>query len=100
MAAGSAAIDTYGMTASPSTAVIRQWARDNGLPVGDRGRLSPQLLSAYASSSPATARGLETTIVTGAGRASARAASPSLRIRVQPTPGATGIAHKIAARVS
>jgi hypothetical protein len=35
MAAESAVVDTGGMTA-PGTAVIRQWARDNGLAVGDR----------------------------------------------------------------
>lgn len=96
MAAGSTVLDTDGMTAPTSTAVIRQWARDNGLPVGDRGRLSPELLTAYAGSSSAKPSPTAPK-VSAAGR---RKASVAVRVPVQPTPGATGIAHKIAARAS
>jgi hypothetical protein len=32
---------------SPSTADIRAWARDQGLPVSDRGRLRPEILTAW-----------------------------------------------------
>lgn len=35
------------MAVSATTAEIRQWARAGGLPVGDRGRLSPDLVAAY-----------------------------------------------------
>ena len=91
--------NTGSMTTNSSTAVIRQWARDNGLPVGDRGRLSPQLLSAYAiSSAPPTAA--------EAGSAPTRELAPRrllaavARVAVHPTPGATGITRKIAARSS
>lgn len=38
------------MTAATSTSVIRQWARAQGLTVGDRVRLTPQVLDAYATS--------------------------------------------------
>lgn len=69
------------MSAPTSPAVIRQWARDNGLPVGERGRLSPQLMHAYASS------GLD-------------GPTMDIHIPVQPTPGATGIARRITARSS
>jgi ATP-dependent DNA helicase PIF1 len=100
MAAESAVVDTDGMTAPISTAVIRQWARDNGLPVGDRGRLSPQLLTAYASSGPAKPDAPGAKIVSTSGRATPRRGPRSVRVPVQPTPGATGIAHKIAARAS
>ena len=80
------------------TAVIRQRARDNGLPVGDRGRLSPQLLSAYANSGSSKPQ-----VTIKDGLASAPAPAPrrqarGVRVAVRPTPGATGIAHKVAAR--
>ena len=98
MAAGSAVVDTGGMTAPASTAVIRQWARDNGMPVGDRGRLSPQLLAAFASSGTskpkAMAEDKRASVPVQALRAQVRA----VRVSVHPTPGATGIAHKVAAR--
>lgn len=78
--------------------MIRQWARDNGMPVGDRGRLSPQLLAAFAGSgtSKPQAKGDDK-------RASAPVQTPrrqgrAVRVSVHPTPGATGIAHKVAAR--
>ncbi len=32
---------------NPSTAQVRQWARSHGYAVGDRGRLSPNLVAAY-----------------------------------------------------
>ncbi|HVM29032.1 MAG TPA: hypothetical protein VM433_15345 [Mycobacteriales bacterium] len=49
----------------PSTADVRAWARNRGVPVGDRGRLSPDLVAAYvaekggasASRPPAPRRG-------------------------------------------
>ncbi len=33
----------------PSTAEIRTWARSAGLPVSDRGRLRPEVITAYRS---------------------------------------------------
>ncbi|MFP5220194.1 MAG: histone-like nucleoid-structuring protein Lsr2 [Actinomycetes bacterium] len=39
---------TRGMT-SPTTAEVRAWARNKGLPVGDRGRLSPDLVAQYVA---------------------------------------------------
>ena len=91
--------DTGDMTAPTSTAVIRQWARDNGLPVGDRGRLSPELLIAYASSGSAEPSPAAPTLSAPAG-AGRRKASLAVRVPIQPMPGATGIAHKIAARAN
>ena len=32
---------------APSASEVRAWARDKGLPVGTRGRLSPELLDAF-----------------------------------------------------
>jgi hypothetical protein len=32
----------------PNSSDVRQWARQNGLEVGERGRLSPDVLEAYA----------------------------------------------------
>ncbi|HWH29269.1 MAG TPA: hypothetical protein VNU26_09965 [Mycobacteriales bacterium] len=34
---------------TPSTAEVRAWARDKGFPVGDRGRLSPDLVAQYVA---------------------------------------------------
>jgi ATP-dependent DNA helicase PIF1 len=87
------------MTAPTSTAVIRQWARDNGLPVGERGRLSPELLSAYASTIALTPAAPKMTTAAPV-RTSSRRTAGAVRIPIQPTPGATGIAHKITARSS
>ncbi len=39
------------MTTAASTAVIRQWARDRGIVVGDRGRLPPAVVTAYENQS-------------------------------------------------
>lgn len=91
--------DTDGMTASTSTAVIRQWARDNGLPVGERGRLSPELTNAYVHSTAAApeASGAESP---APARAARRRPAGVIHIPVQPTPGATGMARKVAARSS
>lgn len=100
MAAESALIHTDAMTVPISTAVIRQWARDNGLAVGDRGRLSPQLLTAYASSSTAKPEAPEAKIASTPGRASRRQAPSAVHMSVRPRPGATGIARKIVARAS
>lgn len=35
------------------TAAVRQWAREQGYPVGDRGRLSPDLVRAYEAATGA-----------------------------------------------
>lgn len=91
--------ETGDVTVPSSAAVVRQWARDNGLPVGDRGRLSPELLTAYAASgSPKP--GATSPKLTAPARASRRRASLAVRVLVQPTPGAIGIAHRVAARVN
>ena len=79
--------------------MIRQWARDNGLPVGDRGRLSPELLTAYAGSSSAKPSPAAPKLSAPA-RAGRRKATLAVHVPIQPTPGATGIAHKIAARAN
>lgn len=34
---------------SPQSSVVRQWARSKGMEVGERGRLSPEVLAAYAA---------------------------------------------------
>ena len=98
MAAGSVVVDTGGMTATASTAVIRQWARDNGLVVGDRGRLSPQLLNAYANSGTSKPKTTTEDKLASAPSQSPRRQVRAVRVSVHPTPGATGIAHKVAAR--
>lgn len=35
------------MTTTPTAATVRAWAKANGIPVGQRGRLSPQLVAQY-----------------------------------------------------
>ena len=97
MAPDTEIIDTDGMTAPTSTAVIRQWARDNGLPVGERGRLSPELMNAYAEDAGTQPEAPRAKTPMPA-RVSRRQAGGMVHIPVQPTPGATGIARKIAAR--
>ena len=44
-----------------STAEVRSWARGQGLVVGDRGRLAPDILAAYAAATNTTASVKSTT---------------------------------------
>ena len=85
------------MTSAASTADIRHWARSQGIPVGDRGRLSPEIFTAYAASHgspqerPArTAQTGQTTQTT-----SLAPAGSGATVAVRPFPGATGINRTI-----
>jgi len=84
------------MTTATSTSVIRLWARAQGLTVGERGRLSPQVLDAYATGhvklwpSAAPEPMNATMVAPGAG----------LRIGVSPVPGAKGNTCTISARAA
>src|SRR5688572_26098339 len=98
MASGGNLVDTGCMTATASAAVIRQWARDNGLRVGERGRLSPQLLTAYATTGQAEPPARQTASLPAPPRL--QHVRREVRIPVQPTPGATGLARTVAARSS
>jgi hypothetical protein len=85
------------MTTEASTAVIRQWARGQGMTVGDRGRLSPQLVDAYAASQGSVRQAP----ARAAADAPARPGSSlRLRVPVRPKPGATGNARTVAARTA
>jgi hypothetical protein len=46
-----------GRVPNPSTAEVRQWARARGYAVGDRGRLSPNLVAAYLADQPGAPAG-------------------------------------------
>lgn len=81
------------MTVAVSTSIIRQWARAQGLSVGDRGRLSPQLLEAYAAS-----HGQPRQVARKATTAATHAPDAGVRISVRPVPGATGSTRTISAR--
>jgi hypothetical protein len=88
------------MTATASTSEIRHWARTQGMTVGDRGRLSPEILTAYAASQspaqqPTTQPAQTAATVTTARAAEAR---PRGRVVARPVPGATGITRTISAR--
>ena len=84
------------MTTATPTSVIRLWARAQGLTVGERGRLSPQVPDAYATGHarlrPSTAPEpmKATTVAPGAG----------LRIGASPVPGAKGNTRTIMARAA
>jgi hypothetical protein len=88
--------DTGGMTPLPPAAVIRKWARDNGIHVGDRGRLSPDLLAAYSANDVSTfappAKPQKQQVIKGSGG--------MLRVAVLPVPGATGVGRRVIARIS
>ena len=84
------------MTTATSTSVIRLWARAQGLTVGDRGRLSPQVLDAYAKGHAKLwpAAGPEPM------KATTAAPDAGLRIGVSPVPGAKGNTRTIKARAT
>lgn len=74
--------------------MIRQWARAQGLTVGDRGRLSPQVLDAYATSH----NQIEQSAAPAATKATQVSRNAGLRIGVRPVSGATGTGRTISAR--
>ena len=84
------------MTVATSTSVIRQWARAQSLTVGDRGRLSPQVLDAYATSHDQIEQSAAPA-ATAATAATQVSRNPGLRIGVRPAPGATGNTRTISA---
>ena len=85
------------MTAAASTSEIRHWARTQGMTVGGRGRLSPEILTAYTerqgSAQQPTAQP-SPTVPTG----SAAGAGARSRVVVRPVPGATGITRTVSVR--
>ena len=90
------------MTTNASTAVIRQWARAEGFPVGDRGRLSPDVLAAYQSQHGDVAA--QATDGAGGDAPSPRRERATntgdLRIAARPAPGVDGIGRRVRARPS
>lgn len=84
------------MTVATSTSVIRQWARTQGLTVGDRGRLSPQVLDAYATSHDQIEQSVAPVVTT----ATQVIRNAGLRIGVRPAPGVTGNKRTISARAA
>lgn len=82
------------MASSASTPLIRAWAREQGMAVGDRGRLSPDVLAAFEASA------LVTQPATGGGETSRRASTTKdFRIASAPLSGATNTSHRVRARV-
>ena len=87
------------MTAAASTADIRHWARSQGITVGDRGRLAPGILTAYAAShSSAQERPAQTAQTAQATRSTP--AQSGATVAVRPVPGATGNNRTISARAT
>jgi hypothetical protein len=89
------------MMTTASTADIRRWARSEGLVVGDRGRLSPDVVAAYQAGL------VERPTVPGASAEVAVPEKPAdwppggqLRIAVRPIPGAQGAGRRVRARAS
>jgi hypothetical protein len=83
------------MTASTSPAVIRQWARDQGIVVGDRGRLPPAVVTAYENQNEVTpARDVSLEEVVDR---APTAASGAFRISARPMIGATGTRRRVSA---
>jgi hypothetical protein len=83
------------MTTAASTAVIRQWARDRGIVVGDRGRLPPAVVTAYENQREDTP-GRNVSPEDVADRAPL-AASGGFRISARPLSGATGTRRRVRA---
>lgn len=88
------------MTATDSPPVIRQWARDNGFSVGDRGRLSPDVLTAYAGREADVGGSAKAVLAADLPDVPQRFAAGRLQLAVRPKPGATGISRRVRARAS
>lgn len=86
------------MTPKASTAAVRQWAREQRIAVGDRGRISPEVFLAYEAAhgaAPVTANDVAVPREEPAHRG-----GPALRITVRPAAGATGAGRRVRARPS
>ena len=82
------------MTVAAPTSEIRRWARTQGMTVGDRGRLPPGILAAYAAS-----RGQSQSPTTPDGHGDKhQLADSGNKVAVRPVPGATGSTRTISAR--
>ena len=55
-AAGEPGLDQAPAAPGPSTAEVRAWARAQGLPVPDRGRLRPEIWDAWRAAAPERSR--------------------------------------------
>ena len=70
------------MLTTASTAAIRAWAQAEGLKVGDRGRLRPDVLEAYDAVSGSSAKATKTPAKTGSKhKPSANTSAPKPRLR-------------------
>ncbi len=85
------------MNSDASTAVIRQWARERGIAVGDRGRLAPAVLAAYNSVASATSPEREGARLTGT---RPTPTTGGYRIAAFPVSSATGASRQVRARIS
>lgn len=83
------------MTSPAAPALIRQWAREQGIRVGVRGRLSPALLSAYGSAHDSE---LAATNGEGGGAPLASRRDGGLRVAPRPSVAAAGSVRRIVAR--
>jgi hypothetical protein len=92
--------DTYGMPTSASTSVIRQWARERGLPVAIRGRLKPEIVAAYNSRLPSDDKAAD--LAGGVGFDELRVAESrqALRVLPRPTVAHAGSSRRVHARSS
>lgn len=93
----SGACETGWMT-QPAAAEIRRWAQSVGVPVGQRGRLSPEVRDAFHAAHPAQTRPQEEA---GSARATGQHATthtgPLRTVRVAPAVGRSSV-HRITAR--
>lgn len=85
-----------------STAEVRQWALENGIAVGDRGRLAPDLHAAFAltrRASPQDAKAAAVTVeeVLHDGPA-AGSRTAGVRVSASPRPGSAGVTRRVKAR--
>ncbi len=90
---------TRRMKPAATSAVIRQWARENGIAVGVRGRLSPDVLAAYetarAGQTSQAAHAVEEALAAPAPDAGAY---PGMRVAARPAVGAVESSRRIQAR--
>jgi hypothetical protein len=86
------------MKLSASTAVIRRWAREQGIDVGDRGRLSPAVVAAYEADVSGTTSQQQAPRI--AAREVGNISATGYRIGAFPVSGATATARRVRARIS
>ncbi len=88
------------MPTPADTSVIRQWARESGLPVGIRGRLKPEIIAAYNRELQGDQGGVGLPNPSASEQPRVASSPQDLRVLPRPAAGHAGSNRRVQARSS